>query len=181
MLRVTLSLTIIALVACSSSALAQPGKKIDESLSSFEEVPALSTPGGGTFRARIAKDGSAIAWELSYRNLESDVIMAHLHFENETNNGPIVVWLCDNTGNGPAGIQDCPEQPATIDGTIVAADVSSTGASAAAIAAGLGAGELDELIDAIRAGAIYVNVHSESRPGGEIRSQLEHHHGHGPK
>jgi hypothetical protein len=37
---------------------------------------------------------------------------------------------------------------------------------------GISAGEFDELLKAIRAGATYVNVHSTRWPGGEIRSQI---------
>jgi CHRD domain len=39
---------------------------------------------------------------------------------------------------------------------------------------GLAAGEFDELVRAIQAGATYVNVHSVGRPAGEIRAQLVH-------
>ncbi len=33
-------------------------------------------------------------------------------------------------------------------------------------------GEFDELVSALRAGATYVNVHTDGRPGGEIRGQI---------
>jgi len=42
----------------------------------------------------------------------------------------------------------------------------------------LGPGELDEVIDAIRAGLAYANVHSTQSPGGEIRGQLGRGEGH---
>ena len=40
-------------------------------------------------------------------------------------------------------------------------------------AQGIAAGEFAELVDAIRHGVTYVNVHSTKYPGGEIRAQLE--------
>jgi len=43
---------------------------------------------------------------------------------------------------------------------------------------GISAGELGELIAAIRAEATYVNVHSTRWPGGEIRSQIDGNSGH---
>jgi hypothetical protein len=38
---------------------------------------------------------------------------------------------------------------------------------------GLSAGEFDELVAAMRRGVTYVNVHSSTWPGGEIRGQLK--------
>ena len=69
---------------------------------------------------------------------------------------------------------------ATISGTIAAADVSpNITATAGARTQGLNTGEIDELIAAMRAGATYVNVHSSTWQGGEIRSQIIDHEGHG--
>ena len=39
-------------------------------------------------------------------------------------------------------------------------------------AQGIAPGEFDELVDAIRAGVSYANVHSTTYPMGEIRAQL---------
>ena len=136
-----------------------------QELTGFEEVPALSTPGVGEFRADIGR--GEIRYRLTFSNLESPATQAHIHFENETNTGPIVVFLCSNLGNGPAGTQACPAGGGTITGTIRAADVGD-----GAAAQGLEAGQFDELLRAIRAGATYVNVHTEGRPSGEIRAQL---------
>ena len=110
---------------------------------------------------------------MSYSDLEGDVTQAHLHIGQKGVNGGITVFLCTNLGNGPAGTQLCPPAPATISGTIAAADVSpNIPATAGARAQGLNTGEIEELIRAIRAEAIYVNVHSSLFPGGEMRSQL---------
>ena len=105
--------------------------------------------------------------------METPVTQAHIHFENETNNGPVIVFFCSNLGNGPVGTQACPAAGGTITGTITAADVGGGGT-----AQGLAAGEIAELVKAIRAGATYVNVHSDARPGGEIRAQLGDDHEH---
>ncbi|HKU74771.1 MAG TPA: CHRD domain-containing protein [Pyrinomonadaceae bacterium] len=180
MRRLLMSLAVIALVSASTVVFAQGFKKISELLTGYQEVPAVSTTGSGTFNARISNDESRIDWELSYSDLEGAVQQAHIHFGNVGVNGGISVFLCTNLGNGPAGTQPCPAPPATISGTIVAADVSpNIPATAAARTQGINTGEIDELIRAIRAGATYVNVHSTLWPGGEIRSQIDGNSGHG--
>jgi hypothetical protein len=132
----------------------------------YQEVPSVSTVASGDFDARIVSS-SRIEWKLSYRGLEGAVQQAHIHFGQRSVNGAVSVFLCTNLGNGPAGTQACPASPATISGTIQASDV--TGGAAAQ---GIAAGELGELIAAIRAGKTYANVHSTKFPGGEIRAQL---------
>jgi hypothetical protein len=144
------------------------GRKFQERLSGFEETPlAISTTGSGKFEASLKRFGSEIRYKLSYRDLESSVTQAHIHFGSESQTGGISVFLCTNLGNGPAGTQACPPAPATISGTIHPTDViGPTGQ-------GIAAGEFGELVRAIEAGVTYVNVHSVDRPGGEIRAQID--------
>jgi hypothetical protein len=137
-------------------------------LTGYEEVPALSTPGVGQFQASISPTANEIRYSLTFSGLESAATQAHIHFENRTNSGPIVVFLCSNLGNGPAGTQACPAAGGTIQGTIRPADIG-----AGAAAQGLNTGEFAEFVRAVRAGATYVNVHSTGRPNGEIRAQLD--------
>ena len=171
MKRRTLVLTLVLLATIGVTlSFADGGRRmrnLSARLSGYQEVPALSTTGNATFFARINRDETAIDWKLSYADLESPMTQSHIHFNARALNGPIVVFFCTNLGNGPAGTQLCPQPPATIEGTITAADV---GAGAAGV--GLEAGNLAELIDAIRAGATYVNIHSTVRPGGEVRGQI---------
>jgi hypothetical protein len=159
-------LTIVVAVA-----IAQGGKGIKEVLIGFEEVPAVSTTGHGEFKATINKDETSIAYELSYADLEGSVLQSHIHLGQRSVNGGISVFLCSNLGNGPAGTQPCPPSPATITGVLVPADVIGPTPQ------GIAPGEFAELIRAIRAGATYVNVHTNKFPGGEIRSQIDHGHG----
>lgn len=174
MRRLVTLIAVVALVSVSTLVFAQGFKRISELLTGYEETPsAVSTTGNGTFNAVISTDASRIDWELSYNDLEGAVQQAHIHFGQLSVTGPISVFLCTNLGNGPAGTQPCPAPPATISGSIVAADVTNL-----ANERGISAGQLDELIKAIRAGATYVNIHSTRWPGGEIRSQIDGNSGH---
>lgn len=162
-------LTLVLVGAASVAFAASSFRDLQARLSGYQEVPTLSSAGSGRFQARINREETAVDWRLSYEDLESTVTQAHIHFAARAINGPVVVFLCSNVG-GPAGTQPCPPAPATITGTFTAADV---GAGAAGL--GLEAGNLVELIAAIRAGATYANVHSTGRPGGEVRGQIRVH------
>lgn len=143
---------------------------LHEQLSGYQETPlALSTTGTGRFRAQIDKNRQQITYTLSYSGLEGNVTQAHIHFGAEAQTGGISVFLCSNLGNGPAGTQACPAAPATVSGTITPTDVIGPTAQ------GIGPGEFTELVNAIRAGVTYVNVHSTTYPVGEIRAKLTHH------
>lgn len=173
-IKLALAIATAGVLGVGAVAGANDGSNNDETLTGFEEVPALSTPGVGEFRASVKRSGDEIRYRLTFSGLESSATQAHIHFENRTNNGPIVVFLCSNLGNGPAGTQACPAGGGTISGTIRPADVG-----AGAAAQGIAAGEFQEFVRAISAGATYVNVHSIGRPGGEIRAQVDDdEHGH---
>ena len=147
---------------------------VREILTGYEEVPAVSTTGGGEFRARIHNDPLQIEWELSYADLEGAISQSHIHFGQTGVNGGITVFLCTNLSNGPLGTQACPPAPATISGTISAVDVSpNVAATQGARTQGLGTGEIEEFVEALRAGATYANIHTSIWPGGEVRSQIE--------
>ena len=176
-----LAATVLAgtAVAVSTAAEGDGGSRVIRvQLSGYQETPlALSSSGAGQFRARINKNTQTISYRLSYDGLEGAVTQAHIHFGSESQSGGISVFLCTNLGNGPAGTQACPAPPATVTGTIRAADVLGPSTQ------GIAAGEFAELLAAIRAESTYVNVHSTLYTGGEIRSQLEndsddHHGGH---
>jgi hypothetical protein len=174
-LRVKLAavVAVVAVGAVGAVAVANNRSSFAGFLSGYEEVPAVSTTGNGTFRAAINRSETEIKWQLAYSKLEGDVLQAHIHLGQESVNGGIVVWLCGNpsaTITPPAGTQTCPPPPAKISGTITAAEV--TGILPTPSPQGINPGEFDEFVRAMRAGVTYANVHSSRSPGGEIRTQI---------
>jgi hypothetical protein len=134
---------------------------------------AISTQARGTFRATIDKNANLIHYTLSYRGIEGgQATQAHIHFGQRHTVGGIVVWLCqrpdltppflDPAGKAP----NCPAQEGTVKGTISPDQVLP------AAGQGIAAGEFEELVKAIRAGATYANVHSQTFGPGEIRGQI---------
>ena len=182
--RILIAFAAITVVAASILVFAQNRKQIKEFLTGYEEVPAVSTAAGAVFRAKISRDESQITYELTYNDLEGTVTQSHIHFGQAGVNGSIEMWLCGNPPlTPPAGTQPCPDPPATITGTLTAANVVGQPAGPPA-GQGIQAGEFAEVIRAMRAGKTYVNVHSTKFPGGEIRSQIDadddhDHHGFG--
>lgn len=130
-------------------------------LNGYNEVNSKSTPATGRFRARIENGGSRIQYTLTLRDFtESPANFAHIHFAQKHVNGDVVAFLCGGGGKPP-----CPNPGGTVEGNIVATDVLAT-------SQGIAAGEIAELIRAMRNGATYVNVHTTRFPAGEIRGQI---------
>jgi hypothetical protein len=104
---------------------------------------------------------------LTYFNLAGVITQSHLHFAQKGVNGGIMIFLCSNLGNGPAGTQSCPTGNGTISGTIHASDVIG-----GAFAQGVTPGDLNAVLRGMRVGVVYVNVHTDQLLGGSIRGQL---------
>jgi CHRD domain len=147
-------------------AMAVSNPNVKGKLSGYQEVPAVSSDAAGSFEAKVSKGDNPIRYELKYRGVP-EVNQAHLHFGQTAVNGGIFLFICTNLGNGPVGTPECPPGSATLTGTATSDDVVGGAAGQ-----GIAAGELDEVKDAIRAGAVYANVHTEGFPNGEIRAQL---------
>lgn len=155
--------SLLVALASGSLALAKndKGGKARATLSGYEETPSVSTVAKGRFRAEI--DGESIDYRLTYTGIEGGTVLAaHIHFGQRHTAGGVSAFLCGG-GDKPA----CPTPGGTVEGTIDAADVIGPAGQ------GILAGQLNELVRAIRAGATYVNVHSTTFPGGEIRGQVK--------
>lgn len=172
MSRHTLKCLVAMLSLCGGAALADDGDdgvRLHARLTSFQEVPSLSSQGTGRFTARVDAAAQTITYELSFSGLSTPVTQSHIHFGQKGVSGGIVIFLCTNLGNGPTGTQACPAGGGTITGTIRAVDVSNP-----TEVQGIAPGEFAEILKAIRGGVSYVNVHTTKFAGGEIRGQLEH-------
>jgi CHRD domain len=164
----TILLSAFGLFLLVSTGSVAHAEAIQATLTGYEEVPSVSTVGSGEFRGFISRDEDAIDFELTYRGIQAPVTQAHIHVGQFSVNGSIVIWFCRTTQpDAPAGTPQCTSPSGTFTGTVTAANVV-----AGSTTQQLGAGELDEVIAAIRAGTAYVNVHSTVSPGGEIRGQI---------
>lgn len=166
------SVLVVAAVALATTAFAHRGNggnNFRAGLTGFEETPSESTPGHGNFRARIV--GSTIEYRLHYEDFEAaegNTTGAHIHLGQRGVAGGVSAFLCGG-GDKP----DCPPIEGTIEGVIDSSDVIGPAGQ------GIAAGEMAELLRAMRAGFTYANVHTMLNPAGLVRGQIGHGHGKG--
>jgi hypothetical protein len=132
-----------------------------------EATPAgVSSTASGTFTATIDEDATSpnITYTLTYVGLSGPALFSHIHFGNRYDSGGISTFLCGGSTKPacPAGTTT----EATVTGTIIPSDVIGPASQ------GIGQGDFAKLVDAIRSGVTYVNVHSPAFPAGEIRGQI---------
>src|SRR5262245_37285282 len=144
--------------------------------------PAVSLAQGQAI-FRVSDDGSTVDFRLIATNIDN-VIMAHIHCGPPGVNGPIRMWLSPVIG--PTGAPG-PNGSGRHDGVLASGTFSPGGVVCPASAVGTNM----PLLDAMRAGLTYVNVHTNDGvdgvntgpgdfPGGEIRGQLDHAKGGNP-
>jgi hypothetical protein len=150
-----ISLGVVGIVAANDKS------RFKTALTGYEETPSVSSAGRGEFTATVDDANQTIHYTLTFANLNSNVLFAHVHFGQRGVAGGIAAFLCGG------GTKPDPCVPGTtISGTITPADVvGPTGQ-------GIAAGEWSELVAAIRSGVAYANVHSMTQPTGEIRGQI---------
>lgn len=160
-------LILLALLVVVPALLAAPGQAAGPEnfrahLSGAEEVPPVDTKATGQSTFQLDTDATELRYRVTVANIE-DVTQAHIHCGATGVNGPVVAFLFgpDADGTSPNGI--------LAQGTLTDADVIPLADSAACPG---GVANFAEMVDKIRSGNAYVNVHTQQWPGGEIRGQL---------
>lgn len=126
------------------------------SLKGSNEVPARETNAAGQVIVKINKDEQSLYFKIIASNI-NDVGASHFHLAPAGSNGGIVVTLYSN-----------PDQPSGAQNGILAEGVVTSGDFQNAFEGK----EFSVLVEAIRSGNIYVNVHTSRYPSGELRAQL---------
>src|SRR5438445_8254998 len=80
--------------------------------------------------------------------------------------GGIMVFLCSNLGNGPAGTPACPTPSGTVTGTLTPASVIGPTAQ------NITPGNFQGLVTALTTQTSYGNIHTTQFPAGEIRGDI---------
>jgi len=162
-MRFTLAAAVVSLLAGALAAADRDKeKKFRASLNGDHETPAIASEATGEFRATLNQAGDQLSYELTYSGLEGgNTLFAHVHLGQTSVAGGVMFFLC-----GGGGKPACPNGQGTVTGTVDASNVTGPTAQ------GISAGQFDKVIDAMRDGVAYANVHTVSFPGGEIRGQI---------
>ena len=128
----------------------------DVPLSGANEVPPVETDASGEALLSVNEAGTAVHYQLSVSTIDS-VTAAHIHVGSADENGGVVAFLFDGpTTSVGAGSQQIAE------GTVTEADLIGP----------LEGAPFQELLQAMKDGNAYVNVHTTANPAGEIRGQI---------
>ena len=145
LLVVTWGLT--AANAPSALAKGTAGKTLVAQLSGDQEVPPVTTRAHGTAHLRVSKDGSTVSYKVLVNKPSSPVVAAHIHRAPEGTNGPVVVSLF------PGDDLKVNRNLTMFSGTFPMS-------------------AYPDLVADADAGLLYVNVHTQGVPSGEVRGQL---------
>jgi hypothetical protein len=166
----SLSLCVIVALVATGIAVAQFTSTPPDfvcGLTGDNEVPPRATPASGQAQFKLIEDGNAIAYRLIVSDIQN-VTASHIHLGPAGVNAPVVAFLAGNfaPGGGP------------VDGLLATGTIRSSN-----LVGPLAGQNITVLIEAMRSGGTYVNVHTNDGvaptdtgpgdfPGGEIRAQI---------
>jgi len=145
-------------------------------LRGLNEVPPVATAATGSFSATLSSDGTTLTYKLTYENLNAQILFSHIHFGFPREATGIMVFLCGPAagamGGPPTGTPNPPACPDTTSGTVTGSVTAANviGPNAQGITPGA---DFAKVVQALREGAAYVNVHTTRSPSGEIRGQVK--------
>src|ERR1700716_3261960 len=154
------SVLVISAFTTASATAARQGPAVANLTGSQEVITTgASTPGTslatGLATFRLSDNGRALSYRLSVWHL-TGIVASHIHLNGAGVNGPVVVPLFNSAV--PTG---------EVNGLLAQGTIT-----AASFVGQLAGHPFSELLTDIRSGDAYVNVHTSSRLGGEIRGQI---------
>jgi hypothetical protein len=152
-------LVIIALIAAFAAVgvYAAKGKtRYVATLMGKKEVPPVVTKAKGSAKFVLTLDGAGLKYAIKESGIDNPTA-AHIHSGAPGTNAPVVAVLYPATGI------ESPKENILAKGTITSADLVGP----------LKGKTIADLLDMIRSGNAYVNVHSKTHPDGVIRGWIK--------
>jgi hypothetical protein len=157
-------ISFVVLVLGANVAASADQQNFTAHLSGDEEVPPVDTNATGEAQFHLSDDGTAISYKLISANI-NNVEQAHIHCGPPGVNGSITVFLA-----GPFIPAEERVNGVLAEGTISREDVIPVLPSAACPG---GIVTFDQLVEKMRSGGTYANIHTSANPNGEIRGQIK--------
>ena len=154
MLRISGFAAALLLAACGGPK--GSDTEFTSALSASNEIP--TNPSTATATANYTVSGSTVSYSVTYSGLSGPPTVSHIHVGTETVNGGVVVPF--------SGL------PAAASGTFSGTFDSSNVAAGAAGGVTITKNDLNSLLNAMKNGQVYTNIHTTARPNGEIRGQI---------
>lgn len=149
--------TTLALMAwLATTAEAQQQVTVRAMLSGGNEVPGVSTGAHGVATVTVDRTAGRVDYQIDIFNLPTGIVGAHIHVGPAGVNGPIILNFPIATVGQSGAFQ--------MKGSLSSSELVPRDAS--------GIRTFDDAAYAIASGATYVNVHSQTFQGGEMRGQL---------
>jgi hypothetical protein len=142
------------------------GQNFNTHMTGDEEVPAVDTRAQGQTNFQLNRAETELSYHLNVANIQN-VTQAHIHCGAAGVNGPVVLWLYPSAP--PATLIPGRSSGVLNRGTATAEDVVARPDSDACPG---GVANFAELVEKMRTGEAYVNVHTSQFPPGEIRGQI---------
>lgn len=139
-----------------SNAEAQQRVTVTAMLGGHEEVPGVSTGAHGVATVTVDRGAGRVDYQIDIFNLPTGIVGAHIHVGAEGVNGPIIFGFPVAAVGQSGAFQ--------LKGSLSSSELLPRAAS--------GILSFDDAAFAIASGSAYVNVHSQTFQGGEIRGQL---------
>jgi len=133
------------------------GAEFGAALAGDEEVPPVATTGSAVAQFTLNANGT-LAYELRAVTPIQNATASHIHLGARAQNGPVVLFLF-----GPSPGQNFQAGELIASGTVNDANVLARPGFTPTIA---------NLVERMRQGRAYANLHTTAHPGGEIRGQV---------
>jgi len=125
-------------------------------LSGHDSTPAIKTTAKGDAEFKLAKYGKELSYKLTVTDIEN-VTAAHIHQGKKGKNGPPV-----------AGLFAGPKKEGKFSGVLAEGVISEK-----ELMGSLTGKPVDALVKLIKTGDVYVNIHTDGHPDGELRGQIK--------
>jgi CHRD domain len=154
------ALALVLLPGATNVGASAPATHFVAHLSGAQEVPPTNSAGTGTLDIRLVSNGTKLRFKLTSNGV-GQIVQSHIHIGAPGVNGPVTVFFF---APPPAPWSSVTGDNFEVAGVRTAADVHLPSNPSFTFA---------DLVTALRSGNSYVNIHSPTHPGGEIRGVIK--------